>query len=80
VKDVHFFPAPPRGVKVENIQAKSEGKSAMATFTARELVGAKPATQPIEAVIGYTDESGNRRGVVGTIPVQSSKSSGVNGT
>jgi thiol:disulfide interchange protein DsbD len=77
-KDVHLFPAPPRGVKVENIQVKSEGKSATATFTVRTLQGAKPATQPIEAVVGYTDDSGNRRGVKGTIPVQPAGSPGVN--
>jgi thiol:disulfide interchange protein DsbD len=79
-KEVHLFPAPPRGVKVENIQVKNDGKTATATFTSRALVGAKPATQPIEAVIGYTDESGNRRGVVGTIPIQPSGTSSANGT
>lgn len=77
-KDVHLFPAPPRGVKVENIQVKSEGKTATASFTVRTLQGAKPATQPIEAVVGYTDDSGNRRGVKGTIPVQQTGSSSVN--
>jgi hypothetical protein len=65
-------------VKVENIAVTSKAKSAAATFSVRTLIGAKPATQPIEAVVGYTDESGNRRGVVGTIPVQSAGSSGVN--
>jgi thiol:disulfide interchange protein DsbD len=79
-KEVHLFPAPPRGVKVENVEVKSDGKSATASFTARSLQGAKPATQPIEALIGYTDESGNRRGIVGTIPVQSTSASGANGT
>jgi hypothetical protein len=67
-------------VKVENVEVKSDGKSATASFTARSLQGAKPATQPIEALIGYTDESGNRRGIVGTIPVQSTSASGANGT
>jgi DsbC/DsbD-like thiol-disulfide interchange protein len=77
-KDVHLFTAPPRGVKVENAEVKSNGKTATATFTSRALAGAKPATQPIEVVVGYTDESGRRRGIAGTIPVQSSKTSNVN--
>ncbi len=77
-KDVHLFPAPPRGVKVENIQVKTEGKTATGSFTVRVLQGAKPATQPIEAVVGYTDDSGNRRGMKGTIPVQQAGSSSVN--
>jgi hypothetical protein len=57
---------------------KSEGKSATAAFTVRTLQGAKPATQPIEAVLGYTDDSGNRRGVKGTISVQQPASIGIN--
>jgi hypothetical protein len=69
-KDVHFFPIIPRGVKVEDVNVKNDGKTTMITFSSRPYQGAKPATQPIESVIGFTDEAGNRRGATQTIPVR----------
>jgi thiol:disulfide interchange protein DsbD len=60
VKDVQWFPLPPKGVGVEDAQTKSEGNRSILSFS---LVPMPKDLLKMQFLVTYTDSSGKRQGV-----------------
>jgi thiol:disulfide interchange protein DsbD len=69
VKDVEWYPAPEKALTVEDVETSTAGGKTTVTFTARALRGQKPSGGALDSVLGYTDESGQRRGMALKVPL-----------
>ena len=67
-KNVSFFPNPPGGLVVEDLETGTVPDGFKAQFRLRTLAGAKVEAKAFEAVVGYDTNQG-RRGVSVEIPV-----------
>jgi hypothetical protein len=60
LKDVQWFPLPPKGTGVEDAQTKSEGNRSVLSFA---LVPMPKELLTMQFLVTYTDSSGKRQGV-----------------
>lgn len=67
-KNASFFPDPPNGLVVEDVQVSTQGDQVTAQFKLRAMAGAKVQAREFEAVVGYDTNQG-RRGVSVRVPV-----------
>lgn len=66
--NVNFFPDPPSGLVVEDVQVNAQGDQVTAQFKLRAMAGAKVEAREFEAVVGWDTNQG-RRGVSVRVPV-----------
>ena len=67
-KNVAFFPNPPSGMVVEDLETRDVLEGFRAQFRLRTMAGAKVEAKAFEAVVGYDTNQG-RRGVSVEVPV-----------
>jgi thiol:disulfide interchange protein DsbD len=60
LKDVEWFPLPPKGVGVEDAQTKSQGSESILSFS---LVPMPKELSKMQFLVTYTDSNGKRQGV-----------------
>jgi DsbC/DsbD-like thiol-disulfide interchange protein len=81
---VEFFPVLPDGITMSDVavategtaegrvatEGTAEGRVAVVTFKSKRLKGVAVDEKPVEAVLGYNDEQGRRRGVRVDVPLR----------
>lgn len=67
-KKVEFFPEPPEGLAVEDVEVRHEGREATVSLRLRTMAGAKVTAGTFPAVVGFDTPQG-RRGLRVQVPV-----------
>jgi DsbC/DsbD-like thiol-disulfide interchange protein len=65
--EADFFPETPDVYNITNIQVKAQDNQTVIRFSAEALAGKRPGPMTMQAVLGYQDNGGKRRGLI--IPV-----------
>jgi DsbC/DsbD-like thiol-disulfide interchange protein len=73
-KNVDFFPGSLDSYDITGIKVQPLVDSTHITFTAKPMAGQSPAPVNLEAVIGYDDDQGDRRGIRINISLPESRS------
>jgi DsbC/DsbD-like thiol-disulfide interchange protein len=67
---ITWFPAAHPALTIESSSLQTEAESSQIAFSAKVLPGQALDTEALETVVAYTDQDGNRRGVIVPVPLR----------